>query len=118
MQITVQYSTKAKVTQGWRTDTPDVAGPVSTTGIHGIWLVVIPSPMSITPTDLGFRQLAVLYNPYGTSNRFQFSEICIGAVDGKHIRIVKPIKSGCMERQIAFNFQKYASVLWMGSILE
>lgn len=35
---------------------------------------------------------------------------CIGAVDGKHVRVVAPIESGSMH----FNYKEYNSIVLMG----
>lgn len=65
-----------------------------------IWRILQPQVMP-KPDELKWKQIASEF--YG---RFQFP-LCLGAIDGKHIRIKKPNKSGSKY----YNYKGYFSIL-------
>lgn len=73
--------------------------------VKAIWTILQPIHMKI-PTEQDFKKIAKdYYNIWNFSN-------CVGAMDGKHIRIICPSHSGTM----FYNYKKYFSIVLQGLV--
>lgn len=80
-------------------------GKIISETVVALWEELQPEHMSIPTTDI-FQKIAEDF--YNTWN---FPHV-IGAIDGKHVRIICPKKSGSM----FFNYKKYFSVVLQGVV--
>nr|CAI5837356.1 unnamed protein product [Callosobruchus analis] len=63
--------------------------------------IMKPFPVDVPPTEEKWREIAINFEKYANFPN------CIGAVDGKHIRIVKPINSG----SLCYNYKYFFSIV-------